>query len=59
MARTVRAQAVVAAEAAAGKVSLLHKRTWLNPENSDATPTLPAIKANTRKNPVAAFPIGK
>lgn len=32
---------------------------WLNPERADATPTTPEIKANTTKNPVAAFPIGK
>lgn len=59
MARQVRAQAMVAAEAADGKLSWFQKRTWLNPEMTDATPTTPAIKAKVTKNPVAAFPIGK
>lgn len=59
MARTVRLQAIVAAEAADGKLSMFQWRMWLSPERTDATPTTPAIKANTTKNPVAAFPIGK
>ena len=59
MASIVRAQAMAAAEAADGKVSLVHERTWAIPAITDATPTTPAIKANVTKNPVAAFPIGK
>lgn len=50
---------MMAAEAAACKLSIFQQRMWLNPERVDATPTTPAIKANTTKNPVAAFPIGK
>lgn len=59
MARRVRVQAMVAVEAAPGKLSKVHKRIWLIPEMTDATPTTPAIKANVTKYPVAAFPIGK
>lgn len=50
---------MVAAEAAAGKLSKFQKRTWFNPDITDATPTTPAIKENVTKNPVAAFPMGK
>lgn len=59
MARSVRLQAIVAADAAAGKLSMFHWRIWFSPEITDAIPTTPAIRANTTKNPVAAFPIGK
>lgn len=59
MARTVRAHAMEATEAADGKLSEVHERTWLTPEMIDPTPATPAIKANVTKNPVAAFPIGK
>lgn len=59
MARSVRLQAMIAAEAAAGRLSMFHLRIWLSPERTDATPTTPAIRENTTKNPVAAFPIGK
>ena len=59
MARRVRVQAIVAAVAAAGKLSVVQERTWLTPEIAEAAPTTPAIKANVTKNPVAAFPIGK
>lgn len=59
MARSVRLQAMAAAEVAAGKLSMFHWRIWLSPERRDAIPTTPAIKANTTKNPVAEFPIGK
>jgi len=59
MARTVRAHAIEATEAADGKLSEVHERIWLSPEINDPIPTTPAIKANVTKNPVAAFPIGK
>ena len=59
MARSVRVQAMVATEAADGKLSEVHERIWLIPEIADAAPTTPASKANVTKNPVAAFPIGK
>ena len=59
MARTVRVQAIAAAEAADGKLSGVHKRIWFIPAIAEATPTTPAIKANVTKNPVAAFPMGK
>lgn len=59
MARRVRVQAMVATEAAAGKLSAFQARIWLIPANAEAAPTTPAIKANVTKNPVAAFPIGK
>lgn len=59
MARTVRAHAMEATDAADGKLSEVHERIWLRPEINDPTPTTPAIKANVTKNPVAAFPIGK
>jgi len=59
IARTVRAHAIAATEAADGKLSEVHERIWLSPEINDPTPTTPAIKANNTKNPVAAFPIGK
>ncbi|KAK7848062.1 hypothetical protein CFP56_005576 [Quercus suber] len=58
-ARTVRDQAIAAAEAADGKLSAVHKRIWLIPDITAATPTTPAIIAYVTKNPVAAFPIGK
>lgn len=59
MASRVSDQAMVAAETAAGMLSRCHERTWLRPTMAEAAPTTPAIKANTTKNPVAAFPIGK
>lgn len=59
IARRVRVQAIAAAEAADGKLSIFQERTWLIPAKAEATPTAPAIKANVTKKPVAAFPIGK
>lgn len=59
MASRVSDQAIIAAETAAGMLSRCHDRTWLTPAMAEATPTTPAIKENTTKNPVAAFPIGK
>ena len=49
----------MAAEAAAGKLSMSQKRRWFTPVMIDATPTTPAIKENSTRNPVAAFPMGK
>lgn len=59
MARSVRAQARVPVALVEGKVLLPAWLTWLNPEMAEASPTVAAIKANTTKNPVAVFPIGK
>ncbi|KAL5720370.1 hypothetical protein ACHQM5_004645 [Ranunculus cassubicifolius] len=59
MASRVRLQAISATDKAEGKLSACHNRIWLIPAIEDATPTTEAIKANTTKNPVAAFPIGK
>lgn len=59
MASRVRLQAIVAAEAVAGKLSTSQKRRWFTPVMTDATPTTPAIMANSTRNPVAAFPMGK
>lgn len=59
MARHVRVQEMVAAEAAADMLSAFQKRRWLRPEMEAATPTTPARSPNITKNPVAAFPIGK
>lgn len=59
MASKVRVQAIMAADAAPGKLSAFHDWRWLIPARAEATPTTPAINANITKNPVAAFPIGK
>lgn len=59
MARTVRVQAIMATDAADGRLSELHDRMWLIPARADPAPTTDAINANVTKNPVAAFPIGK
>lgn len=59
MARRVRVQATAAAETAVGKLSKPQLRRWCSPEMAEATPTTPANNANTTKNPVAAFPMGK
>lgn len=59
MARRVRVHAIKAEDDAEGKLSLFQSRMWLNPDKAEAAPTTPAINANTTKNPVAAFPIGK
>lgn len=59
MARSVRVQAMVATEAADGKLSAVQDRIWLIPDIADAAPTTPASKENVTKNPVEAFPIGK
>lgn len=59
MAKSVRVQAMVATEAADGKLSAVHDRIWVIPDIADAAPTTPASKANVTKNPVEAFPIGK
>ncbi len=59
MASRVSVHAMNPEEAAAGKLSWLHARTWWNPASAAAAPTTPAITAKMTKNPVAAFPIGK
>ncbi|KAF5184923.1 hypothetical protein FRX31_025490 [Thalictrum thalictroides] len=57
MARRVRVQAIIAIDAAEGKISACHNRTWFIPASDDARPTTEAIMAKTTKNPVAALPL--
>lgn len=59
MASKVRVHAIIAADAAPGRLLAFHDRIWLIPAMQEAAPTTPAINANNTKNPVASFPIGK
>ena len=48
MARSVRVQAMVATEAADGRLLAVHEQIWLIPEIADTTPTTPANKTILR-----------
>lgn len=59
MASRVRDNDVAEVVAADSKLGPFHCRMLLIPATELATPTSPAMRENTMKNPVAMFPIGK
>lgn len=56
MARRVRSHATNETAAAAERLSPRHTRTWLVPANTEAKPTMHAIRASGKKVGVILFP---
>jgi hypothetical protein len=56
MARRVRSHAINETAAAAERLSPRHTRTWLVPANTEAKPTMDAIRASGKKVGVILFP---
>lgn len=59
MANRVRAQVSREEEAAEYKSAGVHLMMLLKAKSEVVTPTIPAMKENMTKNPVAMFPMGK